>query len=510
MLKLRRIAIDSWRQSIAYLHRGCAVYDPAEYLGPDKIEILPAGGHGGPGGHGDHGGPGGNGVRATLNRVDGDGLIAPDELGLSPHGFDRLGLPEGAAVMLERARRPRSKDALRAKIAGNALDAAEIDGVIADIVSERYSGREISAFLMAAASSLTSAEIMGLARARARHAETLDWPDTLIADKHSMGGIPGNRVTLVVVPIVAAHGMAIPKASSRAITSAAGTADTMEVLARVDLDPDEVRRVVEQARGCIVWNGRLNHSPIDDVMNAITRSLGIDSTRLSVASILSKKLAAGSTHVVIDIPVGPTAKIRGAAEAAEMAGLFEEVGRSLGLTVFTHITDGATPVGRGVGPVLEARDVMRVLSNAPDAASDLREKSLLFAAQIIAFDPEFKSGDGLQRARELLDSGAALEVMNRIIELQGRNPAPPTPGGMTREILSAATGRVGAIDCWRISGIARRAGAPLDKSAGIDLLKQTGDPVTEGQPLFRIHANAEADFDFAVEAASRDNGFRIL
>jgi thymidine phosphorylase len=497
MLKLRRIAIDSWRQSIAYLYRDCSVYNPDEYLGPGKVEILAADT------------PDGHSLRATLNRVDTDGLLESDELGLSPHGFDLLGLPEGAMVTLERAQTPKSLDSLRAKIAGNALDADEIDSVIADIVSERYSGREISAFLLSAATTLTNSEIMGLARARARHAAALDWPDTLIADKHSMGGIPGNRVSLVVIPIIAAHGIAIPKASSRAITSAAGTADTMEVLARVDLNAAEIQHVVKEARGCIVWNGKLNHSPVDDVMNAVTRSLGIDSNRLSIASILSKKLAAGSTHVVIDIPVGPTAKIRGAAEAREMATLFEDVGEGLGLTVVSRITDGSAPVGRGVGPALEARDVMQVLSNAPDAPEDLRGKSLSFAAQIIAFDPKFGAGDGLKRARELLKSGAALEAMNRIIDLQGRNPSPPKPGPLQWEYPSPAPGIVSAIDCWRISGIARRAGAPLDKTAGIDLLKKIGDPVAEGEPMFRIHASAEADFAVAIDAAKGDCGFHI-
>lgn len=497
MLKIKRIAIDSWRQSIAYLHRDCAAYNPDEYLGAGKVEIMPTDcldGHS---------------LRATLNRVDTDGLLAEDELGLSPHGYDRLGLPEGATVTLERAQTPKSLDALRDKIAGNALDADEIDSVIMDIVSERYSGREISAFLLSAANSLTSSEILGLARARARHATTLDWPDTLVADKHSMGGIPGNRVSLVVIPIIAAHGLAIPKASSRAITSAAGTADTMEVLARVDLDSDQVQQVVKEARGCIVWNGKLNHSPVDDVMNAVTRSLGIDSNRLSVASILSKKLAAGSTHVVIDIPVGPTAKIRGAAEAREMATLFEDVGEGLGLTVVSRITDGSAPIGRGIGPALEARDVMRVLSNATDAPDDLREKSLDFAARIIAFDPEFGSGYGLERARELLDSGAALTAMNRIIDMQGRNPAPPEPGPLQYEVPSPAPGIISGIDCWRISGIARRAGAPQDKTAGIDLLKIIGDPVAEGEPLYRIHAGADADFAAAKEAAEGDNGYDI-
>lgn len=493
MLKLRRVAIDTWRQGIAYLHRGCIACRASDYLGPDKVEISGAG----------------RSVRAVLNIVEDDGTVAPDEIGLSPFAFDRLGLPEGSRVVLVRAHLPASQDALRAKISGATLNADEIDAVVGDFVAERYSGREIAAFLVAAASSLTTDEVTSLARARANHAARIDWPETMVVDKHSMGGIPGSRVTMVVVPIVAAHGLAIPKASSRAITSAAGTADTMEVLARVDLNADAVRRVVGEARGCVVWNGLLNHSPVDDVMNAVTRPLGIDSTRLSVASILSKKLGAGATHVVIDLPVGPTAKIRDAAGAREMAMLFEDVGNRLGMTVIARLTDGSAPIGRGIGPALEARDVMSVLANDPNAPADLQEKSLVFAGRLIGFDPEIGEDGGLARARELLETGAARDTMERILDLQGRNPDPPGPGELTRDVPSPSAGVVRSIDCWRINGIARRAGAPRDKSAGIDLLKRVGDTVAEGEPLYRIHATDRADFDFAREAADEDRGFDI-
>src|SRR5262249_23726053 len=199
------------------------------------------------------------------------------------------------------------------------------------------------------------AEVLALARVRLAFAETLRWDEPIVVDKHSMGGIPGSRITMIVVPIVAAHGLAIPKASSRAITSAAGTADAMATIAGGELTVDDVRRVVKEARGCIAWNGRLNHSVVDDVMNAITRPLGIDSNKWSVASILSKKVAAGSTHVIIDLPFGPRAKLRGHAEAEDLGGLFEAIGSALGLVVEAHATEGSHPIGRGVGPALELR-----------------------------------------------------------------------------------------------------------------------------------------------------------
>ena len=138
----------------------------------------------------------------------------------------------------------------------------------------------------------------------------LTWPSDLIVDKHCVGGLPGNRTTLIVVPIVAAFGLMIPKTSSRAITSPAGTADTMEVFAPVNLDIKTMRKVVEQENGCIVWGGSVSLSPADDLLIRIERPMDLDSEGQLVASILSKKIAAGSNHLVIDIPIGSTAKIR--------------------------------------------------------------------------------------------------------------------------------------------------------------------------------------------------------
>ena len=491
MLRLKRVPIDTYRENVAFLHRDCAACDATAHLGPGKIEVR----------------SGERFVLATLNVVDNGALVGPQELGLSPVAFDALNVGEGAEVGLARTHAPGSQPALRAKIAGHELAAGEIDAVIADIVADRYSGREIAAFLVSAARALSDREVVDLARARAAHAPRLAWGRPPVVDKHSMGGIPGNRVTMVVVPVVAAHGLTIPKASSRAITSAAGTADTMEVLARVDLTPDEVRDVVARTGGCIVWNGRLNQSPVDDVMNSVTRSLALESGRLSVASILSKKLAAGATHVIIDMPVGPTAKVRSRAEAEQLAALFEATGDGLGMTVRVRLTDGSLPVGRGVGPALEARDVLQVLRGEPGAPRDLREKSLDFAAAILAFDPTI--GDGRARAAEILDSGAAAACMERIIECQGPAPRPTAPGSLVHEVPSPASGTVAAFDNYRIATIARAAGAPMDKSAGIDLLAAPGERLASGAPLYRIHASEKADFDFAVAEAGEDCGIRF-
>lgn len=337
----------------------------------------------------------------------------------------------------------------------------------------------------------------------------LRWERPIVADKHCIGGIPGNRTSMVVVPIVAAHGLTIPKTSSRAITSPAGTADTMEVLARVDIGIEEMEEIVNACHGCLVWGGRVNLSPADDILISVERPLGIDTREQMVASIISKKLAAGSTHLLIDIPAGPAAKVTTALEAMRLRKLFEFVGDHFGIAVEVITTDGREPIGRGIGPVLEAQDVMAVLANDPKAPRDLREKSLRLAAHLLEYDPEVRGGTGYARARELLDSGAALKKMQRIIEAQGPSSCPIDLGTLTVDVPADRDGMVERIDCLRLNRLARMAGAPIDKGAGIMVLKKIGDRVEQGEPLYRIYACEHSEFELVAAAANAQSGYGI-
>lgn len=486
-MRLRRLPLFAGRAHCAYLPAKGEIVNGFDYLGPGRIEISGATAS----------------TRSDVQVIDLPSLLAGDEIGLSAEAFDELGLPEGSEVTLRRTPSPESRAALTRKIQGGELAEEQYHTLIRDIVEARYPDGEVAAFLVAATQKLSDDEVVALARVRSRFAQTITWPDRIVVDKHSMGGIPGSRITLIVVPIVAAHGaFLMPKTSSRAITSAAGTADAMEALARVELNPAELRACVEQARGCIAWNGRLNHSVVDDVMNAITRPLGIDSNRWSVASILSKKLTAGSTHVIVDLPYGPRAKLKSEAEAAELAQLFETVGAGLGLVVNAFPTDGSRPIGRGIGPALECRDVGWVLDNDPQAPADLVEKALFFASRILAWDPALGSvAAGRARAEELLRSGAARAAFERIIDAQGRREPPVAPGLLVHTVRSPKAGVITEIDGWAVAGIARRAGAPFDKAAGIDLRRHVGDKVAVGDPLFAIHASASSDLDEAKAMA---------
>ncbi|RAS09329.1 phosphonate metabolism protein/1,5-bisphosphokinase (PRPP-forming) PhnN [Cupriavidus alkaliphilus] len=415
-------------------------------------------------------------------------------------------LRHGTRVSADEA--PSSRTNLMAKLRGEPLDEAAYVAVLRDAIEGRYTEAELTAFLVAATRSLGNEEVVALARARTAFTPRIEWDEPIVVDKHSIGGVPGSRITLIVVPIVAAYGLAMPKTSSRAITSAAGTADAMETVARVDLAHEDVRRCVAEARACIAWNGRLNHSVVDDVMNAITRPLRLDSRRWSVASILSKKYTAGATHVIVDLPFGPQTKLATHTDAEALGKMFEHVGKGLGMHVRALVTDGSRPIGRGVGPALEVRDVRQVLANDPRAPADLREKALRFAGEIIAFDPRVGSpGEGLRIATSLLSAGEAKAAFDRIAAAQGKRADPVAPSALTCVVNAPVHGRVVAIDGQQISGVARAAGAPLAPDAGVDLLCEIGTRVEQGQPLYRIHAGSEAALATAA-ALARAGGER--
>ena len=439
----------------------------------------------------------GNTVTADLGWTDDRSYVASESCAVSQKVISKLGVLEGHAVHIERSPAPLSRAILQKKVRGGHLNPKEIHGIVKDLVDGRFSSSEIAGFLVAASRNLTIDEVIELTKARAAYSHRQNWDADIVVDKHSMGGIPGNRISPIIIPIVAAFGLTMPKTSSRAITSAAGTADTMEVLAKVNLTPDQMQQVVNETGACIAWNGRLTHSPVDDVMNAINRPLGIASALLDVSSILSKKMAAGSTHVLIDLPIGPHAKTTTVEEGTKLKELFETVGAGLGLNVYANLADGTKPIGRGIGPILETIDVLDVLSNKPGAPQDLLGKSIHYAAHILEWTGSVDKGLGRSTAQDILDNGKAYDKFQDILHAQGRQTGELNPGRFTGEIFADRSGKIDKMDIRVVSGIARAAGAPLDKSAGISLYANVGSLVEKGQPLIRIYASSQYGLDEA-------------
>ncbi|MBB3189875.1 thymidine phosphorylase family protein [Halomonas cerina] len=496
-LSLKRVGIDTYRENVAYLHRDCALYRAEGFQALSKVEIR----------------ANGQRILASLNVVDDSHIVDCGQLGLSEDAFASLNVAEGHPVRVSQAEPPASIPALHRKIAGERLSRDDFRHIIRDIAELRYSKIELTAFVVACdRGELDREEVFYLSDAMSRVGRRLDWHEHPVVDKHCIGGIPGNRTSMLVVPIVAAHGLLCPKTSSRAITSPSGTADTMEVLARVDLPFGDLGDIVRTHRGCLAWGGTSQLSPADDVLISVERPLSIDSPGQMVASILSKKVAAGSTHLLLDIPVGPHAKVRSMPEARRLRKLFEFVAGRMGLTLDVVITDGSQPVGWGIGPVLEARDVIRVLTNHPEAPMDLRQKALRLAGRMLEFDPDVRGGDGFGIARDILDAGRAFEKMQAIIKAQGGKPFDPEAPPLAPhrfEVVAPVKGVVTAIDNLRLARIARLAGAPKAAGAGVELFARIGDEMAAGQPLYRVYAAYRNELAFAHQASERDSGFGL-
>ena len=435
----------------------------------------------------------------TLNVVHDQQLLELDEAGLSEAAWRLLRPDAGGRVVLSHPAPLESLSHVRAKVYGQRLGDIEIAAIVADIAAGRYADIHLSAFITACAGSrLDLSETTALTRAMIDVGDHLTWPEPIVVDKHCVGGLPGNRTTLVVVPIVAAFGLTMPKTSSRAITSPAGTADTMETLAPVNLDIAAMRKVVEREGGCIVWGGSVQLSPADDVLIRVERPLDLDSEGQLVASVLSKKAAAGSNHVVIDIPVGPTAKVRSDDAAKTLGQRLIDVGREVGLNVRVVVTDGSQPVGRGIGPALEARDVLAVLRGAKSAPQDLRARALRLAATILDMSGKVSPGNGLDEAAAVLDDGRAWKKFQAICDAQGGMREAPV-AAYTHVVTAPHVGRVMSIDNRRLARLAKLAGAPKATAAGLELHTPLGTQVAAGQPVLTVHADAPGELAYALQ-----------
>ena len=482
--RARRLQIDTGQEAVVYLHRDAHICKSEGFASETRIRVC----------------VGERSILATLNVVTGS-LVALDEAGLSESAWTRLETADGQALTFAHPLPLESLGHVRAKIYGRRLDAGAFRAIVTDIADGAYSDVHLASFLTACGNEhLDRQEMTDLTLAMIASGDRLDWGRERVLDKHSVGGLPGNRTTLLVVPIVTAAGVLMPKTSSRAITSPAGTADTMEMLAPVALDREAMRRVVEQEGGCIVWGGGARLSPADDVLIRVERPLDLDSTGQLVASVLSKKAAAGATHVLIDLPVGPTAKIRSVAEAQRLSGHLRAVGGAVGVQVLPVLTDGSQPVGRGIGPALEARDALAVLQGDPDGPVDLRERGLLLAGYVLELAGVAPGGGGQAMAREILQDGRAWQKFQAICRAQGGLREPPR-APFTRAFESLQAGRVTRIDNRRLARVAKLAGAPRDPSAGLVLHARLGARVDIGQPLFTVHAESAGELEYALAYA---------
>ncbi|MBD3259671.1 AMP phosphorylase [Candidatus Woesearchaeota archaeon] len=444
---------------------------------------------------------------AIVDVAKGEEFVKPGTVGLFKEVCDLLGIKKDGVVSIKVGEKPVSVAFIKQKLEGKEMSEDKMRTVINDISRNRLSKAEITYFVAACyLNGLSLKETVALTRSMFESGNILKPKSKKVFDKHCIGGLPGNRTTPLVVPICAAAGLTIPKTSSRSITSPAGTADTMEVLANVTIPIKKMKKIVDKTKGCFVWGGALNLAPADDEIIKVEHPLSLDAEGQLLASILAKKLSVSATDILIDIPVANDAKVdRKTGE--HLKRKFLSLAKKFKVKMQVILTDGRQPIGNGIGPALEARDVLWIYEKDIRAPKDLKQKAIQVAGPLLEMAGKAKKGKGHVLAGKILNSGEAYKKFLEIIKAQGAKITHSSKIPTARykyNYKSKQAGKVFDIDNHMIAAVAKGAGAPIVKSAGIYLRKHINDNVAQGDILFTVYSNSKRKLKYAKSLLKRN------
>jgi putative thymidine phosphorylase len=405
--------------------------------------------------------------------------------------------------------------AIRNKLVGKKLNYKEIFAIMDAISHERLSPILTTYFAASGYSKgFTNEEMYFLTKAMIETGEKLQFKG-IVADKHSIGGVPGTRTTLIVIPVVAAAGFLIPKSSSRAITTPGGTADDMEVLAPVTFTKDQIYRIVEKTNACIVWGGSVDIAPADDELIKVEEPLMFESFDKILVSIMAKKIAFSSNHIVIDLPYGAHVKVHNRSDAEILAKKFEYLASKFKVTLQVFVHETTQPAGRGVGPLLECRESLKVLEQKVDRPLDLEDKALTLAGMLLDLCLKDTSkkvqeqvkqefGNGKRWASYILSSGHALKKMREIINAQGGHSDIISDnlkaGEHSFEIKAKENAIVKEVNSTNVTIIAKILGAPLQKKSGLYLHKKAGENIKPGDVIITLYSESKRNLEEAKDS----------
>lgn len=418
------------------------------------------------------------------------GLVKLDEIAVSSELKHILGLKTRQKVDVNLASVPKSLISIKKKLNNQTLSSKEINDIIKNIVNNSLSEAEIALFVSSMyEKGMNFNETVYLIKAILKTGNKLSFKNKIVVDKHCIGGIPGNRTTPIVVSICAAAGLTMPKSSSKAITSAAGTADVIEAISPVEFSVDQLKKIVNKTKACLIWGGSLGIVPADSKIIQIEKMLGIDPEAQLLASIMSKKIAMGAKNIIIDIPYGKTAKVT-KTRALDLKKKFERLGKHFKLNLKCVLTEGKCPIGKGIGPILELIDVMKVLDPQEQGPKDLEDKSLFLAGELLEMSKKAKKGKGIKMAKDILASGKALSKFKEIIKAQKGDFKKIKLAKYQKDIFSKRQGKIYEVDNKKINSLARVAGCPIDKSSGIYLHHNLGDKIKKREKLITIYSES--------------------
>lgn len=437
-------------------------------------------------------------------------MVREKEIGLFKESWLELRIKQGQQVEVAGIPMPESIRFIKKKLDGIPLAENEIRQIVRDIAQNKLDEIEIAALMSGIYTrGMGLDEITSMTKALIENGKKLKLSKTPIVDKHSIGGVNG-RSSMIIVPIIASEGLFIPKTSSRSITSSAGTADAMECIARVDLSLKEIKKTVEKTGGCITWGGAVDLAPVDDKIIRIEHPLSLDPEGQVIASVMAKKASVGAQFVVIDLPIGPNVKIKTKEKAEGIAKSFIEVGKQLGIRVECIITDGNVPYGKAFGAALETRHVMQILEGK--IFDNLAQKSCELAGVLFELTGKAIKGKGYEKALESLKSKRALQKFREIVLCQGgkiKNSEEIGFGEYSFKLFSNMDGKISLINVRKFSNIARIAGAPADKKAGVLLEIKPGQKIRKGELLFTIFAENRQKLETAKKFAQKNNPIEL-
>ncbi len=437
-------------------------------------------------------------------------IVKDNEIGLSNEIIAMLNLRGQKYVDVGSAQISRAGSLIKKKISGGKLNKEEMTDLIREIVNNNLTETELAFFAAAEKTKgMNMKEIVFLTEAMVKTGKRLKFNKKIVADKHCIGGIAGNRTTPIVVAICASAGLTIPKTSSRAITSAAGTADVIETISRVDFEADELEKIVSKVGACLAWGGALGLAPSDDKIIRVERILNLDVEPQLLASIMSKKIAAGSNHILIDIPYGAGGKMSTKGKAEKLGEKFKELGRYFKIKVKAVYTKGDEPIGNGVGPVLEMLDIIQVLKRSEGYPEDLREKSLFLASELMDL---CGIDNSKEKAIQILDSGKAYEKFKEIINMQNKKNnfdyrvRKLKTAKFSHNVIAKGSGKIIEVSNSKINSMCRVLGTPENHGAGIYLYKHVGK-VKKGEKIMTLYSE---DKDRIREAISFMDELNVL
>lgn len=433
-----------------------------------------------------------------------DTIVDDGHIGLPAAVWNAFPVSELDRVAVDVQGQAKSVAFIRKKIKGEKLSYDEIHEIMYDIAKRRLSPIEMTYFASTSYNpGFDDEEMYNLTKAMADTGIILDFSahGGMVVDKHSIGGLPSKGVTPVIVSLVSKLGFIIPNTSTRAITAPAGTTDVLETVMPVSLSEEQIKRVVAETGGCLAWGGGLELAPADDILIQIEKPLHIESYDKFVVSIIAKKIAAGCKYVLLDLPYGDTAKVP-SSDVPKVTKAFESLFAKFGIKVFVYKRQAKGPDGNGIGPILEARDVLWILERDKRRPIGMENLAIDMAAQLIALTGKYTYQGAHEILRETLESGEAYKQFWKIGKAQGAQKIVKgddlVPGHYTYEVKSTKSGIIKNFDNHRIVQITRALGAPYAKGSGIYLNHQVGDRVSVGEIVATLYGEAQSRVDLAI------------